>query len=941
MASDTVTVATGLAREERRAALTALFLSTLAFLVCFACWVINGVLVTYLVTAGIFSFTRAEVGWLLAVPFLTGSITRVPLGVATDLYGGRLVLTLVMLVSAVPLFLMSQAETYAHFLLAGLGFGIAGGGFAVGVGYVAAWFKKEHKGTALGVFGMGNAGAALTTLAAPALLVWLTDGGASAEGWRALPKVYAAVLVAAAVIFFAFTRERIDVSSNQSIAERMAPLKSMRVWRFGAYYFLVFGGFVAIAQWLIPYTVNVYHVSIITAGLLASVFSLPSGAIRAIGGWLSDRFGARAVMYWVFLISALSCVYLAIPRMDIDSPGAGVTAMRPGPVESVSRDAIVVAGLTYRLTPPVDKKPASLDTGTMWLPRITAWQEPVVARGDTVIKGQLLARGTTNIYYPANLWLFAFFVLVFGIATGIGKSGVYKFIPDYFPGNVGTVAGMVGLLGALGGFVLPPVFGYLLDATGVWATCWLLLGAIAVACLIWMQRVVRGILQSEAPELDRLVEFRPRTAVPTGAEVVDKASIEELLHQVPIFADLTPEALTSLAANGRYDAARPGQMLFREGDPGNALYVVIKGEVRLSRRDPAGQEVALATMRPGMVFGELALIDGEPRSATAVAVGVCGFFIIERDDFMKLLSSSPRILGDLMVGMSGKIRETNTEYFNAILAQERLRAEGEVERHRLVTQMVAGVAHEINTPIGVANQAASLITDQLTPAGAATLAKDDRAKQDLEDLAHAAKLVQDNLARADRLIRAFKNLSVHQASEARETVDLVKLTEEVIGLIAIKARLAKLELELENTIAGDAAWDGYPGSYTQIFLNLIGNVERYAYPPGEGGKVTVKLERAAGGKNYRVTVRDYGKGIPAADLKKVWEPFFTTGRGQGGSGLGLAIVRNLATTSLKGRVDIESKVGEGTAVIVEFPRALPDPAPGSAAAAPAVATATP
>ncbi|MBM3510601.1 MAG: HAMP domain-containing histidine kinase, partial [Alphaproteobacteria bacterium] len=81
--------------------------------------------------------------------------------------------------------------------------------------------------------------------------------------------------------------------------------------------------------------------------------------------------------------------------------------------------------------------------------------------------------------------------------------------------------------------------------------------------------------------------------------------------------------------------------------------------------------------------------------------------------------------------------------------------------------------------------------------------------------------------------------------------------------------------------------------------------------------------------------------IPAADLKKVWEPFFTTGRGQGGSGLGLAIVRNLATTSLKGRVDIESKVGEGTAVIVEFPRALPDPAPGSAAAAPAVATATP
>ena len=928
-----MTEATGETTADRRAAFTALFLSTIAFLICFACWVINGVLITYLVTAGIFSFSRAEIGWLLAVPFLTGSITRVPLGVLTDLYGGRIVLTLVMLTSAIPLFLVSQAETYGHFLAAGLGFGLAGGGFSVGVGYVAAWFKKEHQGTALGVFGMGNAGAALTTLVAPLLLVWLTDAGAAPEGWRALPKVYAVVLVAAAVVFFAFTRERVEVSSGQSIAERMAPLKSMRVWRFGAYYFLVFGGFVAIAQWLIPYTVNVYHVSIVTAGLLASLFSLPSGAIRAIGGWLSDRFGARFVMYWVFLVSALCCVFLAIPRMDIDSPGAGVTATRAGTVERVTSDTIVVAGITYPLTPPIAQKPAALDTGSMWLPRITASQEPVVAPGDRVSKGQLLARGNTNIYYPANLWLFAFFVLVFGIATGIGKSGVYKFIPEYFPGNVGTVAGMVGLLGALGGFVLPPVFGYLLDVTGVWATCWLLLGVIGVACLIWMQNVVRSILQAEAPDLDRMVEFRPRTAIPGSGAVEDKASIEDLLHQVPIFADLTPDALTSLAGSGRYDAARPGQVVFREGDAGDALYVVVRGEVRLLRRDPAGQEVALAVVKAGSVFGELALIDGEPRSATAVAVGVCGFFVIERDDFMKLLSSSPRMLGDLMVGMSGKIRQTNTEYFNAIISQERLRAEGEVERHRLVTQMVAGVAHEINTPIGVANQAASLITDQLTPAGAAALAKDDRARQDLEDLAHAAKLVQDNLARADRLIRSFKNLSVHQASEARETTDLVKLTEEVVSLFAIKARLAKIEIAVDNAIAGDATWDGYPGFYAQIVLNLISNAERYAYPEGVGGKVVVRLERA-GSKNYRVTVRDFGRGIPEADLKKVWEPFFTTGRGQGGSGLGLAIVRNLVTTSLKGRADIESKVGAGTAVIIEFPRALPSVAPATTGAAP-------
>ncbi|MSO75318.1 MAG: MFS transporter [Alphaproteobacteria bacterium] len=918
--------------NERGQAFTALVASTLAFTVCFACWVINGVLVTYLVGTRTIPFSAAEVGWLLAAPILTGSLSRVPFGLLADRYGGRLVFFLVMLAAALPLYLLSEADDFGGFMLASLGFGLAGGGFACGVGYVSAWFAKENQGTALGIFGMGNAGAGLTTMIAPTLLIALTGSGDDPDAWRQLPKIYASLLVVTAFAFYLSTRERRAAEARtQTLKDRLAPLYHLRVWRFGLYYFLVFGAFVAIAQWLIPYSVNVYQTSIVQAGLLASLFSLPSGVIRAAGGWLSDRYGARQVMYWVFMSCAISCAFLAVPRMELTSPGAGIMAAGPGTVTVVGPERIAVGDRSFALTPPIDRTPGSMDTGSMLLPRVNQWHEPVVKPADTVAKGQLLAKGVTNIYYPANLWVFAFFVLVFGVATGIGKAAVYKFIPDYFPGNVGTVGGMIGLLGALGGFVLPPLFGFLLVLTGIWATCWLLLALLSIGCLIWMQRVVARILASEAPELSRLVEFRPRTQLPATAEVPDESTIEGILRHVPLFGDLSLGALTTLASSGHVEAAIPGQILFHAGDPGDALYVVLKGRIRLGLIDAENRDIELAVMPAGSVFGELALIDGEPRSATATAVDGGSLFVIGRDDFMRLLSTSPRILGDIMVGMSGKIRQTNSEYFESMLKQERLhaeqermRTEGEIERHRMVTQMVAGVAHEINTPIGVANHAASIITEQLTPAGIIALAKDDNAARDLGDVAEAAQLVQSNIERADRLIKSFKNLAAHQANEAKETVDLVMLTEEVIGLYAVKARAAKLELSVINRIDGDTDWRGYPGPYSQILLNLIGNAERYAYPEG-GGKIEIELENL-GSTAFRIRVRDHGRGIPAADLARVWEPFFTTGRAKGGTGLGLAIVRNIVTGLLHGKVAIESKVGIGTAVSLEIPRIVPDPA---------------
>ena len=277
-----------------------LTMNTLAFTVCFAVWMMNGVLVTFLIDNGLFNWDKSQIGWLIGIPVLTGALIRLPVGILTDKYGGRIVYTILMLVAAVATYLLSYANSYGQFMIASLGFGISGASFAVGIAYTSVWFDKKSQGTALGIFGAGNAGAAVTAMGAPTLLSYLTNQGANIEGWRTFPKIYAAALLLMAIIFyFATYPKKVEGAQTKTLAERLAPLKVMRVWRFGLYYFLVFGGFVALAQWLIPYYVNVYTMSVAAAGMMTSIFSLPSGVIRALGGWMSDKFGARPVMYIV------------------------------------------------------------------------------------------------------------------------------------------------------------------------------------------------------------------------------------------------------------------------------------------------------------------------------------------------------------------------------------------------------------------------------------------------------------------------------------------------------------------------------------------------------------------------------------------------------------------------------------------------------------------
>jgi NNP family nitrate/nitrite transporter-like MFS transporter len=424
----------------------------------------------------------------------------------TDKYGGKPIFTAVLILCAIPMYFLSFVDSFTGFALCSFGFGLAGVSFSIGIAYTSVWFPKERQGLALGIFGAGNAGAALTTLFAPTLLNSFTNNSNNVEGWRRLPVVYAGILVAMAIIFYLATTNKKPKSSTKTLVAQLEPLKNIRVWRFGLYYFLVFGCFVAFSQWLVPYFVNVYYLPLVTAGFLAACFSFPSGVIRALGGWMSDFFGGRKVMYGVLGASVLISFLLVVPKMEITSPGKGVTAQADGTVTAVSEDSVTVGEKVYQFNARKSEQKATKDEGIIVFPKKELWQEAAVEVGQTVKRKELLAKGVTKIYFQANVWIFAVLVILLGSIWGIGKAAVYKHIPEYFPEEVGVVGGMVGVLGGLGGFFSPIIFGYLLDGTGLWTSSWMFILFLSAICLLWMHAVVQKMMHGKHPELMKKIE---------------------------------------------------------------------------------------------------------------------------------------------------------------------------------------------------------------------------------------------------------------------------------------------------------------------------------------------------------------------------------------------------------------------------------------------------
>jgi signal transduction histidine kinase len=255
--------------------------------------------------------------------------------------------------------------------------------------------------------------------------------------------------------------------------------------------------------------------------------------------------------------------------------------------------------------------------------------------------------------------------------------------------------------------------------------------------------------------------------------------------------------------------------------------------------------------------------------------------------------------------------------------EQALKDQATMERHRSLAQMVVGVAHEINTPLGIACTALSIIDKRLSSSQIAELfKKNNDDKEILVDILEATALLKNNVIRANKLVENFKKISVSQITETKEIIDLPTLIADTLELFKINARQANLDVKIDtSTITGKKEWQGYAGYFTQVIMNLLQNIERYAYASGQGGKVNIAVTDS-NDQQFMITVRDYGKGISSENIGKVFDPFFTTGRGKGGSGLGLAIVHNIVTTALQGSIEVSSEINKGTIFRITIPKII-------------------
>lgn len=407
-----------------------LWLSTFAFTVMFAVWLMLGVLGKNIKndTALILGpeaevLTEEEIQlakdsrfeWLLAVAILSGSLLRLHFGIWADRYGGRNMMILLLLISAVPTYWLGQATSYSELLICAALFGLTGNSFTIGIAWNSAWFPNESKGFALGLFGAGNVGASGTKLLVffvPAILTMVPVGGylggVIPGGWRFIPTLYAALLLLTAIMVWLLA-PKVDRKPGQgrSMREMLAPLKYIRVWRFSLYYVVVFGAYVALAGWLPTYYEKTYDVDQRVAALCTTLFIFPASLLRPVGGYLSDVYGPRIVTYSVFIAMTGALVVLSTMRLNM---------------------------------------------------------------------------------IPFTILLF-----LVGVCMGVGKASVYKYIPNYFPKDVGAVGGMVGMLGALGGFILPKAFGTLGRETGSPQSAFFALTALTASCLVWLHLVVMQI----------------------------------------------------------------------------------------------------------------------------------------------------------------------------------------------------------------------------------------------------------------------------------------------------------------------------------------------------------------------------------------------------------------------------------------------------------------
>jgi MFS transporter, NNP family, nitrate/nitrite transporter len=365
----------------------ALFLSTTAFAVSFAVW---GLLAALAPTfTQLYDLSGTEKSLMIAIPVLLGSVGRIFAGLAADKFGGRAVFTALLIFSAIPAVAIGFSTSFNQLLFFGLLLGVAGTTFPVGVGFTSRWFPPEKQGAALGIYGMGNIGQSIAVFGAPVLAGLLGD-------WRTVFIIFAAVTLIWGIIFYLTARQSPTAVRPKTLAESLTPLKTSKIaWVLALFYFLTFGGFVALALYMPTLLREIFSLSPTDAGARTAGFVVLATLTRPIGGILADKFGGDRVLVVVFLAIAVLAVFLS----------------------------------------------------------------------------------------SASIVPFTVGALGCAAALGLGNGAVFKLVPQYFPKETGTVTGLVGAFGGLGGFFPPLELGLIKDAMGSYTLGFVLLSGFAMLCL--------------------------------------------------------------------------------------------------------------------------------------------------------------------------------------------------------------------------------------------------------------------------------------------------------------------------------------------------------------------------------------------------------------------------------------------------------------------------
>lgn len=371
-----------------------LALATVSFTLSFAAWGLVGGLAP--VFAGLYSLTASQTALLVAVPVLLGSLARLPMGMLTDRFGGRVVFGVLLAFSSVAAFLVPQTTSYATLLVAAFFIGMAGSSFAVGAAFVSRWTPPAHQGTALGVYGLGTLGQSAAVFVGPVV--------AARWGWESVFYGTSALLLVWAISFLALARNPVGAARPASVAAMVSVLRRSPIaWLLGAFYFLTFGGFVAFSIYLPTLLRSQFGLTPADAGFRAAGFVVLATLIRPIGGWLADRIGGAQVLSWVFGGVSLFALLMMWPSMVPFTVGA----------------------------------------------------------------------------------------LGCSLLLGLGNGAVFKLVPERFPTDTGTVTGLVGALGGLGGFFPPLLLGFFYDQFGIIWPGFVLLSLTALLLRAANERVFR------------------------------------------------------------------------------------------------------------------------------------------------------------------------------------------------------------------------------------------------------------------------------------------------------------------------------------------------------------------------------------------------------------------------------------------------------------------